>query len=258
MTKRTCSVPECGKPHVARNYCKAHYNKLVATNRHPKRIMPCAFCGKEVLRSSGGGRVHGAACSDQCRQWLQTPYSILPADHWARWYGRTSAWKPPAKPAIQRTIECAWCGTTHDTLQSTAQYCQKSCARKASKARRRAREANSPGQYTWTQVIRLHLKAGKLCSYCDEPTREPEPDHVIPISRGGRNGIENILPCCHKCNSDKGDMTPAEWKANRARRGKPPVRTVFDATSPRFIHLMLGEAEGKSYRLTQEAHLSCG
>ena len=46
------------------------------------------------------------------------------------------------------------------------------------------------------------------CAYCgcslldifNPPTR----DHIIPISKGGDNTKENIIPACRKCNSKKG------------------------------------------------------
>ena len=40
-------------------------------------------------------------------------------------------------------------------------------------------------------------------------------DHVIPLSRGGSNGIGNYLPACIKCNSSKKDKTIMEWKKVR-------------------------------------------
>lgn len=92
MNKRTCSLPECNRPHRARGLCASHYNQTHAPDRHPKKLVPCTWCGTEVLKHSGGGRKFGQVCSDQCRQYLATPYCVLPADHWAMMYGKASAW----------------------------------------------------------------------------------------------------------------------------------------------------------------------
>ena len=32
-------------------------------------------------------------------------------------------------------------------------------------------------------------------------------DHVVPLSLGGGNGIDNIQPLCQNCNSSKGKGT---------------------------------------------------
>jgi 5-methylcytosine-specific restriction endonuclease McrA len=37
-------------------------------------------------------------------------------------------------------------------------------------------------------------------------------DHVVPLSRGGDNGIGNYLPSCLSCNSSKKDKFITEWK----------------------------------------------
>lgn len=38
-------------------------------------------------------------------------------------------------------------------------------------------------------------------------------DRVIPLSRGGSNFIENIVPACGSCNSRKGTRTADEFIA---------------------------------------------
>lgn len=37
-------------------------------------------------------------------------------------------------------------------------------------------------------------------------------DHKIPFSRGGKNVIENVVPCCGTCNRRKADKTHLEFK----------------------------------------------
>lgn len=43
------------------------------------------------------------------------------------------------------------------------------------------------------------------CAYCGQPLEAGTftVDHVIPQSKGGGDNIENLLPCCHRCNQLK-------------------------------------------------------
>jgi 5-methylcytosine-specific restriction endonuclease McrA len=88
----------------------------------------------------------------------------------------------------------------------------------------------------------------RCCAYCDQPIEgQPDPDHVIPLSRGGRNDISNVVPVCRHCNVDKCDLTMDEWRLERERRALQPVR--YDLTSdPRFRHLSLTEPTGPAWR----------
>ena len=40
-----------------------------------------------------------------------------------------------------------------------------------------------------------------------------EVDHGIPFSRGGTNYFRNLWAICTKCNREKSDMTPWEYKS---------------------------------------------
>jgi len=45
------------------------------------------------------------------------------------------------------------------------------------------------------------------CAYCNKKFNKlnrPTQDHVIPISKGGDNTKENVVPACRSCNSKKG------------------------------------------------------
>jgi len=37
-------------------------------------------------------------------------------------------------------------------------------------------------------------------------------DHVVPLIRGGRHSVGNIIPACRSCNSSKGGKFIIEWK----------------------------------------------
>jgi len=41
-------------------------------------------------------------------------------------------------------------------------------------------------------------------------------DHRIPLSRGGSNFIDNIVPACRPCNLRKHTLTEAQFRARLA------------------------------------------
>lgn len=58
------------------------------------------------------------------------------------------------------------------------------------------------------------------CTYCgaDGDEYQLHCDHIIPISRGGGNVLENLTTACDFCNCSKRDALPHEW---RPLRGAP-------------------------------------
>lgn len=53
-----------------------------------------------------------------------------------------------------------------------------------------------------------------VCQYCGNKFQYHEltMDHIIPKSRGGEKSWTNIVACCKRCNSKKGNKTPKEAK----------------------------------------------
>lgn len=49
------------------------------------------------------------------------------------------------------------------------------------------------------------------CFYCDQ-SKSVEIDHIIPINRGGRHSIGNLVAACRKCNASKNNKLLIEWK----------------------------------------------
>lgn len=60
-------------------------------------------------------------------------------------------------------------------------------------------------QFTGEQWSSLKTRYGNKCLACKkaEPTIRLEPDHVVPLSRGGSGAINNIQPLCRSCNARK-------------------------------------------------------
>lgn len=61
----------------------------------------------------------------------------------------------------------------------------------------------------WANLVALYCG---LCAYCGNGGKMTQ-DHDIPLSRGGKHEISNILPSCQFCNSKKHTKTAAEFMA---------------------------------------------
>jgi 5-methylcytosine-specific restriction endonuclease McrA len=227
MPDRTCSIDGCDKPHRARDLCAVHYNTQYSPTK--KVLRPCTVCG--VMVEKGQTVKRRPVCSRRCQTYLQV-------GHWpvAKVVKPKREPKPAKPPMVER--ECGWCGAAFMPRWERHQFCSHRCKVKTIQVRRRGRETAAGGTYTWAEVMRLFLAFGKCCAYCTQPVvGQPDPDHVVPISRGGSNSITNILPSCRACNSDKRDLLLSEWAKDRERRGLEPRATDWDDSDCRFIHL---------------------
>jgi len=87
-------------------------------------------------------------------------------------------------------------------------------------ARRRARIRGAIGSFTFGEWELLKKQYGYCCPCCSkcEPEIKLTEDHIIPLSKGGSNYIENIQPLCGSCNSKKHDKVikyePEKQKKN--------------------------------------------
>lgn len=58
----------------------------------------------------------------------------------------------------------------------------------------------------WLEIMEIF---GGRCAYCNEPTTGR--DHIEPLSRGGLDVAENVVPACIHCNSRKYNKTLLEF-----------------------------------------------
>jgi len=58
--------------------------------------------------------------------------------------------------------------------------------------------------------LNLMRKYNYRCTYCGSE-ENLSVDHVIPLSKGGEDYIENLVIACRKCNSSKGNKELNRW-----------------------------------------------
>lgn len=76
----------------------------------------------------------------------------------------------------------------------------------------KARKLKAEGYHTKEDIQKLLIKQNHLCNECKINLTEYDVDHIIPLSRGGSNGPDNLQLLCPPCNGSKNDKTPEEWR----------------------------------------------
>ena len=76
--------------------------------------------------------------------------------------------------------------------------------------RRQGRLARVDNDLTASQWADL-LDAWGGCAYCGAEGPALQRDCVMPISRGGRYTVENVVPACASCNASKHNSEVTGW-----------------------------------------------
>lgn len=81
--------------------------------------------------------------------------------------------------------------------------------------------------------INILIRDNSECQYCNKKLNRKRftVDHVIPRSKGGKTSWENLVACCAKCNTLKGDKSPKEVALTLKKTPVQPKVNLF-----RYIH----------------------
>lgn len=254
MAERTCDVDGCERKHLARGTCGLHYRQLhriqTGKSHHKMHRRTCETCGTTWESPRSDARFCTAKCKGVHLSELNRRKSPLPDDHPVivlieaakvaererREAERHEAERSKFEWRVAR--ECPGCACWFTPLHTpNAICCSRSCAKRMARQRRRAREHGARGTFTWSEFMRIAAKFDYCCAYCGVKPGRLDPDHVVPLSRGGSNTPSNLLPTCNLCNSSKCAMTLIEWAEWLADRELPTRATTWEAGDQRYTHL---------------------
>lgn len=108
-------------------------------------------------------------------------------------------------------------------------------SRRARAARRRRRRyLAADNDLTGEQWVSIRLAWAGACAYCGEVSDNLQRDCVLPLSRGGRYTITNVVPACRSCNASKSNEEVTRW-LRRKRLDEPRFLQRF-AEVCRVLH----------------------
>lgn len=179
---------------------------------------PCAQCGKEtyrergVLQSSGSTRTF---CSHAChgkwraKQERTPPRERVPASAVevpglpeSQYFTGQPCRHGHVAPRYKINRRCVECLRERQQVWQATHPDREKLIRKAHKANQRAKIHGAGERIKVADVEAMFAKFGAACLACGG-AEGVGIDHVIPLSRGGRNHISNLQPLCLRCNQRK-------------------------------------------------------
>jgi len=240
-----CAIEGCGRGAYRRGYCNPHYRQALATQRGTPH-------GTIGGYSNFGCRCDACSLAQRAyaREWRNAnPDKVkVQRDNWrannaARHRAARAAWRT-ANTTRVREQETAWRQANPERSKAIlAKYAAANPTR-LRQASLKWRTANpvavaktkadfaaaNPDYFRRAAMIRRVRRAGadvrvvsakdwrrlcerfgNRCAYCAGPGPLAQ-DHIIPLVRGGRHSIGNLLPACKPCNSRKGSKLLVEWQ----------------------------------------------
>lgn len=228
---RPIDPPECRTPGGGRRgggrppkYCSDRCSRASRGNYGYSYKRQCKKCCAEFQSKDRNVQYCSRSCgySSGKPRGTKSLRSVLPTDHWARWYGKTCKWTPKSN-RIQRPSlvagNCCRCGTPFIAVwlaDHSTRFCSDTCSRAEGRRRRRARRAGKPYDegIHWRSLAK---RDGLTCYLCKRPCDPndntwghcgptyPSVDHVIPLSnQDGTDTWDNVRIAHHICNARKG------------------------------------------------------
>lgn len=214
----------CSQSRLKRGRCSVHYYLARRDNggQIPQTPRNCATCGTTFTPV----RSDALCCSTLCNWRRQDTLGRV--DHPERSCATCGETFKPHR-VDQDICSVETCGSRESAAQMRWAVKNRDKTNEYSRARHRQLRTNphsvQVSERDWQRLVnRFH----GCCAYCGgRPRWGVVRDHVIPVGRGGRDSIGNLLPTCRSCNSSKGDDFLVEFKTRglgRLAKRLQPVR----------------------------------
>jgi 5-methylcytosine-specific restriction endonuclease McrA len=218
----TCTVVECPDRPLKRGMCGMHHMRwkkfgdtAVCLNRWAERATHCDMCGDPMPAALGRRRYCGGNCQTAAGRAKQGKANIRCCD-----CGTDLPFIKGGKRGnghgrcldCAENAPCSGCGQPRS--RSAGKLVCRPCKRPraaADELLRRARAANAvcehgPGCVNRDVVAEIRHAN---CFYCGQTAEHA--DHFVPLARGGKHCVDNLVPACAPCNLSKNDADPWLW-----------------------------------------------
>jgi 5-methylcytosine-specific restriction endonuclease McrA len=105
---------------------------------------------------------------------------------------------------VKKSLACKSCSSKNRSGEKSPYWKGGMVARLAHNRMRaqKMKQLKDHSQEEWQELKQTY---GHMCLCCKrtEPDIKLQKDHIVPISKGGADNIENIQPLCGSCNSQK-------------------------------------------------------
>jgi 5-methylcytosine-specific restriction endonuclease McrA len=165
-------------------------NFAIRNKKTGKRKNQCRLCVSAYLKT-----YRDTYCIPDTRKEYERKYY---ESHKAEYASRSKTWRGQ-NPERWSGYSAAW-----------AKRNPRKAANNAS-SRRALLRGNGVSVVTHRDIDRLVNRFDGKCAYCQDRPFE-QLDHIIPVSRGGRHSIGNLLPACQPCNISKFASLQVEWR----------------------------------------------
>ena len=232
---KTCTIDGCNLPYEAKGYCAPHYHRNRKTGSphkrarkpNPERRLSCAFCGEEYSTTSGNSKF----CSVSCRERSRYNRDREKRLEYCRQYRASNRDEisERRRNAYRLNIEKHRISNRNNYLKHREERIKAALEYQAahpevvalSRAKRRAAVKYRIKVKDHKRLLSRHngrcaYCGVKLCEWGRENGNSLQWDHVVPLSRGGVDGVSNLVPSCRDCNLSKSNSTVMEWRCRKA------------------------------------------